>query len=136
MRPRPPTPDIIVDRPAGLLLVDVKRSINERDLEYFVDQLDQYVDATHRQKPAFSLLVDLAKMRFYRGTDSSAPLATLHTPEILSRYDAKFGHDPIYEDYLAALVQSWLNDLALTAVEEFPREAQTLPQDLKELLAA
>lgn len=136
MRSRPPRPDIVVDRPHGLLLVEVKQRIDERNVNFFVDQLERYVDASRRPKPAFSLLVDPAKMRFYRGTDSGALLMTLSTPEVLSGYDATYGETPVYESYLETLVQAWLNDLALTGIDELPIEVKKLPKDLQEMLAA
>ncbi|MDB5071897.1 MAG: hypothetical protein JWM87_3008 [Candidatus Eremiobacteraeota bacterium] len=136
MRPGPPEPDIIVDRPEGLLLVEVKQRINDRDLSFFVDQLERYVEATHRAVPAFSLIVDPVKMRFYRGTDSEALVETLSTRDVLSRYDREFGHHPIYESYLVSLVQSWINDLALTGIDEFPSEVKKLPDELQKMLAA
>jgi hypothetical protein len=136
VRPTPQRPDIIVDRPTGLLLIEVKERINARDVAFFVDQLERYVEATHRALPAFSLLVDPVAMRFYRGTDSNALLATLNTHDVLSRYDPQFGSNPIYESYLASLVQAWINDLALTGVEELPLEIKPLPRELKEMLAA
>ena len=116
--------------------MEVKQRINPRDVAFFVDQLERYVEAAHRSLPAFSLLVDPVAMRFYRGTDPNALLATLDTHEILARYDPDFGKNPIYESYLASLVQAWINDLALTGVEELPLEVRPLPRELQEMLAA
>jgi hypothetical protein len=136
MRPNAPEPDIIVDRPGGLLLVEVKQRINDRDLSFFVEQLQRFVQTSHRAKPAYSLIVDPVKMRFYRGTDADALVETLSTPAVLRRYDPKFGQEHVYEGYLESLVQTWINDLMLTGLEHFPSEIQKLPRDLQEMLAA
>jgi len=128
-------PDIVVDRPAGLVLVEVKSRIDKRDLAFFFEQLQGYLHATHAQA-AYTLLVDASRMTFFRGTDPEQSVWSEDTSSVLARYDPTLSENPIFENYLASLVQRWLNDLALLSISELPEETKTLPDDLRELLAA
>jgi hypothetical protein len=61
----------------------------------------------------FGMLIDSENIQVFRGGETpSQPIISLKTGEVLRRYEPEYGREPIFETYLAALVEAWLRDLA------------------------
>jgi len=65
---------------------------------------------------------------FKRTTDEWSPTYTFDTAAVLRRYDKRYGEDPVYESYLASLIQVWLNDIAYNWHAGTPPETKIFEQ--------
>ncbi|CAN5915367.1 hypothetical protein BH23PLA1_BH23PLA1_34640 [soil metagenome] len=99
-----------------VLVAEVKaRSLSPTGLRMAIEQL-----TTADPGIRFGMVVDYDLIRILNlGADSaSAPLLTLKTVDILRHYDPEFTGATtesgirVFHDYLGALVESWLRDLA------------------------
>jgi hypothetical protein len=126
--------DIIVDdreeRP--FMLVDVKPTVASREsLAEFVRRLEH-----SSVWISFGLVVDLEDIRLLKRRQGAfTPEVNLKTKEILSRYDPDFagrisrhGSIQIFQDYVQALVEGWLRDLAYHWNSKVPPGTDTLSE--------
>ena len=104
------------DRP--VLLIEVKGRPHENiyDRQQLVDDLR---GAGHVLP--YAMLVTLEDTRIFRW-DGAALSELLHLPtaDALSFYDPEFREKRIYGDYLTALVETWLRDIAYRWKSEAP----------------
>jgi hypothetical protein len=102
----------------SVLIVEVK--IDKAGAEAKA-QLREYLAATKPSVP-FAMLVDDKYIRLFKwnGRNISKELVRLNTPEILSKYDARFQTKQIFESYFVALIEAWLRDLAYNWKNERP----------------
>ena len=112
----------------AVLVVEIKRSGDTREWDTLIDDTKRYVDGASRKAPFF-MIVTPDEIKLYTRTTGEWRLAhTFDTSEILRRYDDRYGEDPIYESYLASLIQVWLNDIAYNWHEPNPPEARVYEQ--------
>jgi hypothetical protein len=110
-----------LDKP--ILVVEIKRSGDIRSLNRLVEDTKQYVHAAAPRSPFF-IIATPQKIDLYRPTAHDWELAySFDAEETLGRYDPAYGRDPVYESYLASLVQVWLNDISYNWHSEAPPEA-------------
>jgi hypothetical protein len=114
------------DRP--VMVVEIKRTGDTRDWKRLVDDTKQYVDGASRKAPFF-MMVTPDRIELYMRSSGEWQLAhTFDTTKVLRRYDNRYPDGPIYESYLASLIQVWLNDLAYNWHEANPPEAAVFEQ--------
>ncbi len=114
--PRPPHEfDIVAydghDKP--VLVVEIKRHSDVRQFEQLARDTEAYI--AHSRRPApFFLIANPETIYLYRqSADQRWELAhKFNAKSIFRQYDDTYGRDPIYESYLASLIQVWLNDIA------------------------
>jgi hypothetical protein len=112
--------DIVVDdgsdRPVALVEVSASVATRGEFLE-FLQRLLEFPDPSL----SFGLFVDLEDIRVLRRDiqNPSIPVVELKTQEVLKHYAPEFAgkasryvSSPIFQDYLATLVEGWLRDLA------------------------
>lgn len=74
----------------------------------------QLANSVRQSEVEWLMIVDLEQIAIYHrdGKAVEGPRLTLATSDTLSAYDADIGHKHVYENYLSALVEAWLRDLA------------------------
>ncbi len=106
------TADIIAKDQEGrdILLVEVKASVLS---ENAISQILKMASATTPSIP-YAMVVGLNEISVVRPDDSGSKVKSLRldSKEILGHYDPEYGHKRIFDYYLKALVEAWLNDLA------------------------
>ena len=99
-----------------------------------VRQLLSDLEAADPATP-FGMLVDPQTISLYErsGDHSSAPVLQLMTADVLRHYDPEFagerprvGNAQFFRDYLGALVEAWLRDLAFRWKSEQPPATKEL----------
>jgi hypothetical protein len=108
-------PDIVIEAgEGGAVLVEVKGQPRRRDtLSQIRRQLQAYLEEHAGTPPAFTVIVDPQTIQFFRNTNLEQAVQELSTVEILKHYDAGLGEKRVFEPYLVALTEAWLNDLAV-----------------------
>ncbi len=108
-------PDIVIGpREGGAVLVEVKGQPRRGDtLSHVRRQLQAYLEAHAGAPPSFTVIVDPQTIQFFRNTNLEHAVLELNTVEILKHYDAGLGEKQVFEPYLVALTEAWLNDLAI-----------------------
>lgn len=116
---------------SDVLVVEVKASdLSEDSIAAILQsQILEYVRATTPTIP-FSMIVCLNVIRITEHASDGSPLAsrTLETGKILGFYDTKFGEKRIFHDYLEALTDAWLSDLAYHWKSDFPPGSAALDE--------
>jgi hypothetical protein len=113
---------------APILVVEIKRSGDIRSLERLIEDTKQYVSVAARQAPFF-LIATPQRIDLFKGESGKWSLAhTFDAAAVLCRYDKRYGEDPVYESYLASLIQVWLNDIAYNWHEGTPPETKVFEQ--------
>jgi hypothetical protein len=105
----------VFDDEGGLLLLGEVKASDRDTSAVALTQLLAYCDAL-KVYPKYLLSVDRREIRLYT-TDgpmhgSPAPQAVLDSATVFAEYDPSVVQKVIYEDYLAVLVATWLDDLA------------------------
>jgi len=111
------------DRP--VLIIEIKRNSDIRDRKQFLSDTINYVEASGRPAPFF-LIVNEEAISLYRKDSMSGEwpnVAEFGTGSVLGNYDPEYGKNPVYEHYLASLIQVWLNDIADNWHSKKPPEA-------------
>jgi hypothetical protein len=122
--------------PSGIVLIEVKRKLDERTRRFALEEL--WRNFRDDDRVAFVLLIDKQEVQVYRRLHPDAePVAEFATAPILRAYDPDFETEIIYEDYLESLVRRWLNDFSFAkrGGAEPPGSGQ-LPDDVRAVLAA
>jgi glycerophosphoryl diester phosphodiesterase len=107
-----------------LLVVEIKRSGDIRSVERLVEDTKRYVSAAARKAPFFLIVTPREIDLFRREAEEWTLAYTFDTADVLRRYDQRYGDEPVYESYLASLVQVWLNDIAYNWHEGTPPETK------------
>jgi hypothetical protein len=96
-----------------ILVVEVKSTSDARVSTQIVRDTETFIEQAHRPV-RFFLIANPKTLYLYRRDDDRAwKLAHAFAAEAIFReYDETYGRDPIFESYLASLVQVWLNDVA------------------------
>lgn len=131
--PRPPRRfDIVAfdshDRPA--LIVEIKRNADIRDRKQFLTDTISYVEESGRPAPFFLIANEDTIALYRKDTDSATwpEVAEFDTASVLRNYDREYGKNPVYEHYLASLIQVWLNDIADNWHSKAPPKADLFEQ--------
>jgi hypothetical protein len=116
---------IALDKTGQIILVaDVRGS---KTVKRTIQQFTSYLKAAKTVVP-FAMLVDLETIEIARWDkeDWSESICSLKTAKIFSFYTNDFGKKTIYGDYLEALVESWLRDLAYHWKSKTPPASEAL----------
>ena len=105
-----------------VLVVEVKRSGDVRTYERLIADTGRYVDVAARRAPFFMIATPKQIDLFMRESGEWRLVHSFDAPAVLKRYDRRYGADPVYESYLASLIQVWLNDIAYNWREAMPPE--------------
>jgi len=99
------------DKP--VLVVEIKRNGDIRQFDQLVRDTEYYIAHSRRPAPFFLIANPETIYLFKRdGGDTSKPAHEFGAADVLRRYDESYGKNPVYEHYLASLIQIWLNDVA------------------------
>ncbi|HTX56262.1 MAG TPA: hypothetical protein VMD47_04080 [Candidatus Acidoferrales bacterium] len=130
-------PDLISeDRESSrLLIVEVKRSIAERDQDFFMDQLRSYAVSLGKPETVYYVLVDSDWIRFYKEASPEPRfLRKLGTRETLRPYIGVDYEGVMSEFLIAGMTMAWLRDLAVHWKESNPPGSDELEPDIMDLL--
>jgi hypothetical protein len=130
-------PDLISEDREGsrLLIVEVKKSIAERDKDFFMQQLRSYAASQGTPKTIYYVLADSDWIRFYE-EDSPKPrfLREFRTREVLGPYIGLDYEGVMSEFLIAGMTMAWLRDLAVHWKESNPPGSSELEPDIVDLL--
>lgn len=115
--------DIIVkdSKESDVLIVKVKASVPSED------SIAAYLQDLKEAAPTipFSMLVSLNVIRIAKHNASGSTL-NLDAKDVLGYYDQEFSEKRIFHDYLEALTEAWLSDIADHWKSEKPPGSEAL----------
>lgn len=96
-----------------VVLVEVKRAGSIVSHERLVADLADYLSRA-RPRIRFFLVADPDQVELYTRAEQGnwRIFHTFQADELFRPYDEAYGRDPVYEHYLATLVENWLRDIA------------------------
>jgi hypothetical protein len=109
---KPRTDIVVLDKMDRTVAVVEVSAVKDAGADALV-RLEAYLQQTDEHL-AYAILADLSTIRIFRvyGDSLGEEVATLSTVDVAVRYDGAFASKRIFHDYLAAIVNAWLDDIA------------------------